>query len=202
MYGSSFKTTLATAATAVFVLSACSEQRLPTEPSRSSAPVLALSNGQHIATIVAHDACDIVTFNQLPLQPGTCVKHGHVTFPEFIAELQATQVAAAWKFSSENVTARLGLDVFANNVGGEVHTFTAVRQFGGGLNDILNQLSGNPTVAPECRALDADDMVASGATYRIEADALAAAVDANGIARVQCCIHPWMRSEIHTARGA
>jgi hypothetical protein len=196
MYGSSFKSALVFAATAVFVLAACSEQRLPTEPSRSSAPVLAL-NGQHIAGIVAHDACDIVTFNQLPLQPGTCVKHGHVTFGEFIAELQATQVAAAWKFSSEHGTARLGLDVFANNVGGEVHTFTPVRQFGGGINDILNGLSGNPNVAQECRSLDADDMVASGGTYRIEAGELADVVDANGIARVQCCIHPWMRSEVH-----
>jgi hypothetical protein len=56
---------------------------------------------------------------------------------------------------------------------------------------------GNPVVANECLQLDPDDLVASGAKYAIEAEKLASVVDADGIARVQCCIHPWMRTELH-----
>jgi hypothetical protein len=77
-----------------------------------------------------------------------------------------------------------------------VHTFTPVHQFGGGFVDILNQLSGNLVPAPECLNLEEDDAVASGAKYLIEADELAEVTDAGGIARVQCCIHPWMRTEV------
>ena len=34
-----------------------------------------------------HDACDPDTFNAPPREPGTCVRAGGVTFPQFIAEL-------------------------------------------------------------------------------------------------------------------
>ena len=35
-------------------------------------------------------------------------------------------------------------------MGGEAHTFTQLKQFGGGFVDALNQASGNPVPAPEC----------------------------------------------------
>jgi hypothetical protein len=37
-----------------------------------------------------------------------------------------------------------------DNRGGELHTFAKVTQFGEGLVEILNKLSGNPIPAPEC----------------------------------------------------
>ena len=97
---------------------------------------------------------------------------------------------------------RQGVDILGVNVGGEVHTFTPVKEFGGGLIQILNDLSGNPVITPECSAVDDDDKVAPGGKYQIEAEELAASVDADGIARVQCCIHPWMRSEIHMVHSS
>jgi hypothetical protein len=85
---------------------------------------------------------------------------------------------------------RVGQDFVATNKGGEVHTFTEVAEFGGGLVPLLNQLSHVPEVAPECTlaALDPDDFVPPGGTYRER-------VSHSGNLKFQCCIHPWMRLE-------
>ena len=204
MKRSAFLTALSLAAPTVLLLSACGEQRAPTEV-RATTPSVAASRGEggpeHIAAIVAHDSCEPNSFNEALNSDEACVKHGRTTFGQFIAELQASQVVRDWRFTPEEATARLGIDVLGNNVGGEEHTFTPVKQYGGGFVDILNQLSGNPVPAPECQNLDfAEDVVASGAKYLIEAEELAEVVDGSGIARVQCCIHPWMRSDIRMKR--
>jgi hypothetical protein len=191
-------TALAFAAPAVLALSACGEQRAPTEATRATSPTVALSRSddeKHAGAIVAHDACDPASFNAV-IGPGTCVKPFRTTFQDFIAQLTATKVAKGWFFSPEQLTARLGVNLLGNNVGGEEHTFTPVARFGGGVVPILNQLSGNPVVAPECLQLDEDDLVPSGGKYIIEAEELADVVDDSGIARVECCIHPWMRTEV------
>jgi hypothetical protein len=39
------------------------------------------------------------------------------------------------------------------------------------------------------------DFVAAGEKSLIHAEELAA-VASNGIARIECCIHPWMRAEV------
>ena len=192
-------TALAFAAPVVLVLAACGEQRAPTEATRAIDPTVSLSretDEKHAGAIVAHDNCDPASFNAALNDPNACVKHGHETFTAFIAELQSTRVARDWRFTPEQLTGRLGVGLLGNNVGGEEHTFTPVRQFGGGMVPILNQLSGNLVVAPECMNLGEDDVVPSGGKYLIEADELAAVVDASGIARVECCIHPWMRTEV------
>jgi hypothetical protein len=188
---------------AVLLLAGCGEQRTPTEVPRTGAPAATLSrdaNGpEHAGAFVAHDSCEPGSFDAA-LGPGTCVKQGRTTFAEFIAQLQATTAARDWRITPELLTARSGIDLLGNNVGGEEHTFTPVRNFGGGIIPILNQLSGNPVAAPECLALDEDDMVPSGGKYLIEAEELADVTDGSGIARVQCCIHPWMRSEVRLNR--
>lgn len=189
---------LVVATPAILLLSACGEQSSPTEASRAAMPSVVTSregSGQeHAGAFVAHDSCEPTSFD-LAVAPGTCVKSGRTTFPEFIAELQATGVARDWRFTPDQLTAQLGVNLLGNNVGGEEHTFTPVKQFGGGFIPILNQLSGNPVPAPECLALEDDDRVPSGGKYIIEAEELADVVE-NGIAKVQCCIHPWMRSEV------
>ena len=188
---------LAFAAFSVLTLAACGDQRAPTEVTRSPNPTVALSKeDQHAGAIVAHDNCDAASFNAALQDPDACVKHGHQTFQSFIAELQATQVARDWRFTPDQITGRFGVGLLGNNVGGEEHTFTPVAQFGGGFVDILNQLTGNLVPAPECLSLDEDDVVPSGGKYLIEADELDEVADASGIARVQCCIHPWMRTEV------
>lgn len=190
-------TALAFAVPAILTLAACGDQRAPTEATRTLNPQVALSReDQHAGTIVAHDNCDAATFDAALNDPNACVKNGHQTFQAFIAELQATGAARDWRFTPEQITGRFGVGLGGNNVGGEEHTFTPVHQFGGGFVPILNQLTGNLVPAPECLALEEDDIIASGAKYVIEADELEEVADASGIARVQCCIHPWMRTEV------
>jgi hypothetical protein len=189
----------------ILVLAACGDQRAPTEAARvSSTAVVTSREGrgpEHAGGIVAHDSCDPASFDQALNDPEACVKHGSTTFSVFIAELQATQVARDWRFTPEQLTARLGVDLLGNNVGGETHTFTPVRAFGGGIVGVLNQLSGNPVMAAECRSLEGDDFVPSGGKYLIESEELADVVDGDGVARVQCCIHPWMRTEVRLRRS-
>jgi len=137
------------------------------------------------------DACDPATFNE-NVEPGTCVdRHGGMKFDQFIAELTLTQKAGAWHFAPPNTTAREGQTLLATNNGGEIHTFTRVNQFGGGVVPDLNQLSGNLQVAPECTRLEDDDFVPPGGTYEEK-------VGSEGTQLFECCIHPWMRTVVHT----
>ena len=193
------------AAPAAFLLAACGDQRTPTEAARANTPSTALREALdpgHIGGIVAHDACDPATFNPA-FGPTTCLKEGRTTLDAFVAQVSETHAAKGWHLTSDNATARLGVDILGNNVGGEVHTFTAVRQFGdGSIFGPLNDVLGDPVVATECGQLDSDDLVPSGGKYAIEAEKLASVVDGSGIARVQCCIHPWMRTEIHMQGAA
>ena len=190
-------TALAFAVPGILTLAACGDQRAPTEVTRQLNPQVALSReDQHAGAIVAHDNCDPATFNAALNDPNACVKNGHQTFDSFIAELTATKTARDWRFTPDQITGRFGVGLLGNNVGGEEHTFTPVHAFGGGIIAPLNALSGNPVAAPECLTLEEDDFVPSGGKYLIEADELEEVADASGIARVQCCIHPWMRTEV------
>jgi len=201
MRRSTFVAGLVTVAPLALIVSACSDQSLPTESARAVTPAVSMSQGpQHAGGIVAHDQCEPDSFNAT-IGEGTCDRHnGGTTFGDFIAELTATQTVQKWNFTPSQLTARLGVDLIGNNVGGEEHTFTPVAQFGGGFVLILNPLAGTPVPAPECLALDDDDLVPAGGKYLIEAEELAEVVDASGIARVQCCIHPWMRSTVRMQR--
>ena len=120
--------------------------------------------------------------------PIDCTRNGGMRFDEFIAQLQAHQSVGAWRNSPSQMDAKVGLTLLAVNRGGEVHTFTKVAHFGGGIVPILNILSGTPVPAPECLAerdfvppggVDTDDVVESGTTL------------------YQCCVHPWMRTVVH-----
>jgi hypothetical protein len=135
------------------------------------------------------DACDPTTFNAA-VGPGTCTRSGGITFARFIDQLTNHQKIDAWRFAPSVVEGRVGQTLLAMNRGGEVHTFTEVEAFGGGIVPMLNQLSGNPTVAPECLALEADDFIAPGGSDsddKVE----------DGTELYQCCIHPWMRTTVH-----
>lgn len=145
------------------------------------------SGSDRLITIM--DACDPASFNAA-VGPGTCVeRHGGVRFPVFIDELTRTQKAGSWVFAPPRTTARVGQTLLAVNRGGEVHTFTRVESFGGGIVPILNDLTGETEIAPECLALAAEDFVPAGGTYEEEV------ADAD-IQRFMCCIHPWMRTTL------
>jgi hypothetical protein len=182
---------------AVFVLG-CSDLPTLTEAPRMTASGSALlaAAPDHAGAIVGHDSCDPLTFNAALNDPTACAKPGRTTFQEFIAELTETQTVRSWRFNATQATVRSGEALLAQNVGGELHTFTPVKQYGGGFIPILNTLSGNPVPTAECANVPALDFVAGGASSLIPAAELAAAADADGIARVQCCLHPWMRADV------
>jgi plastocyanin len=134
------------------------------------------------------DACDPDTFNAT-IGPGTCLRSGGMTFEQFIAQLTRSGSVGAWRFAPPAANVRVGQIFLATNRGGEVHTFTEVDNFGGGIVPFLNQLAHTATEAPECATLEADDFVAPGTTYH-------ETVDRTGTLKYQCCIHPWMRMEV------
>lgn len=135
-----------------------------------------------------HDACDPTTFNA-SVGPGTCVRAGGVRFADFIADLTRNASVGAWHFAPALTDAPFGETFVAINTGGEVHTFTRVQNFGGGIVDLLNQLARVPNEAQECRTLEPDDFVPPGRTYTQR-------VDQTGTVKFQCCIHPWMHLEV------
>ncbi len=146
------------------------------------------------------DACDPVTFNRA-LGDGTCKpgRHGTTKLEFFIEELAQDQTAGAWRFNPlfKRLNIDSGKQLMIQNLGGETHTFTRVAKFGGGFIPILNQLSGNPTPAPEClnpKETPTNLFVEAGVT---ESGPVAGSADLPlGVTRWECCIHPWMRLEV------
>jgi len=182
--------TCAAVMAAVPMLLGCGDASRPTEPSATPAASGVLASDQPHASALEllvniHDACDGPTFNAAVGQ-GTCIREGGVSFADFIAQLRRQGVAGAWHFAPSLTTAQLNQTLVAVDRGGEVHTFTHVAKFGGGIVPLLNQLSHNPVVAPECTALEPDDFIAPGGTYDQH-------IDATGTLLFECCIHPWMR---------
>jgi plastocyanin len=153
--------------------------------------VVACSDSTAVTTthVSMQDQCDPTSFNAA-LGAGACSRQGSVTFAQFNTELSATQQVASWRYVPPNLTVRVGQSITATNDGGEVHTFTEVAQFGGGIVPSLNQASGNTTVAPECQQLSASDMVAAGTTFTADPETTV------GVEHYQCCIHPWMRATV------
>lgn len=172
------------------------------------------------AMILMRDACDPTTFNAA-LGPGHCVgdpvtppKHPITPFGFFIAELTSDRIAGAWRFNPllnasggayELVTLNLtaGQQTMIQNLGGEIHTFTRVKEFGGGQKPRLNTLSGNPIPAPECAlGLSESDtnVIVEAGTSQAGPTAGTSALPEE-VTKWQCCIHPWMRMLVTVSQG-
>jgi plastocyanin len=147
----------------------------------------ATSQARQSVLIHMLDACDPETFNAKSI---SCIRAGGVAFDQFIAHLTRFGSIGPWRFAPAVARVRVGQSFVATNIGGEVHTFTRVADFGGGIVPLLNELARVPRIAPECapEALEPDDFVSPGATYH-------ETVDRAGTLKFQCCIHPWMRLE-------
>ena len=74
---------------------------------------------------------------------------------------------------------------------GEVHTFTEVAHFGGGLVPLLNDLGGFGPTVPECAAPPNEDnqFLNPGTSFTFTEDGV-------GTHLYQCCIHPWMHETL------
>ena len=135
------------------VLAACALQLSGCDAAaRATAPVAvsqALAGGGQRPVIMT-DGCDPESFAAAGV---TCVRSGGVTFQRFVDFLTKHGTVGAWRFSPSVLNTGVGQRLLVVNHGGEVHTFTRVDHFGGGVVEILNQLSGNPVPAPECGTL-------------------------------------------------
>ena len=164
----------------------------PTAPTAFKGGAAAAQLGPRRIEIL--DACDPTSFNAA-IGAGTCSRPGGMSFDQFIAQLTKRGSVGAWRFApANNVEGRAGQVLLAINRGGETHTFTEVEEFGGGIVPLLNQLSGNTTVAPECLALEPDDFIPPGGSDSDDEVEV-------GTEKYQCCIHPWMRVTV-TGRGS
>jgi plastocyanin len=164
-------------------------------PIASTATPAAAEEGSHHARVSLQDDCDPTTFNAV-LGDRACVGRGETTFKEFIAELTQDRVASDWTFDPEHLSVRPGATIVLRNDGGETHTFTLVKHFGGGVVKLLNDLSGNPVPVPEVSEI-AREVILAGATRTISAQTKP------GLYKYECLIHPWMRATVNVkAKGA
>jgi hypothetical protein len=148
------------------------------------------------------DYCDPATFNAV-LGDGACVRDitpGFITFNGFLGEVSAEKSAGAWRFSPSPARAGEDNKLSITNLGGETHTFTKVKNFGGGFVAALNDASGNPRPAPECATVVNGDLVPQPPgpdNLFIPAGGSATHKASSETVRYQCCIHPWMRTVVH-----
>lgn len=173
------------------------------------------AKAQTTKTIIMRDACDPDSFNAA-LGAGHCTAghHGNTLFGDFLGELQTDKNAGAWRFNpmlnaTEGQFKLVRLDLNSGdqttiqNAGGETHTFTRVKSFGGGFKAVLNGLTGNSNPAPECAQMLPDGTLApqpeSDTNQFVEAGKTEPGPTAGssalplGTSRWECCIHPWMR---------
>jgi plastocyanin len=153
-------------------------------------------------TINIRDYCDPESFNAV-IGPDTCVRDtsdGLITFSGFVAELGTDKSVGAWRFAPAQLPVAEGAVLELHNLGGETHTFTQVKRFGGGFVDFLNAASGTPVPAPECATVVDGNLVPQPPSDdNIFIPAGRSATHPFGhevVARYQCCIHPWMRITI------
>jgi len=147
------------------------------------------------AQIVALDECDPATFNDPAASgPGFCLNvalGASTTFANLLSEAAAGTPDPNWNFQPSLMTIKKGGLVSVVDEGGEPHTFTEVKQFGGGF---LPPLNGGEATAPECAGGFANVAVAKTRVLQ------GSHIELNGLSKgkhlFQCCIHPWMRMEV------
>jgi len=150
------------------------------------------------AQVVALDECDPATFNAAA-GPDFCKNvalaytpfGSATTFANLFAEAASGHPDKNWDFEPDTLTVDEGTPIIAVNQGGEPHTFTEVKDFGGGFIPPLND---GQAAAPECAAGFSD--VAVARTRILQGSQLRVAGLSKGEHHFQCCIHPWMRMTV------
>jgi plastocyanin len=146
-----------------------------------------------LAQIVALDECDPLTFNPA-LGPDFCrnVALGALGFATTLSDLFAKAAAgtpdSGWDFEPDLLKIKEGTVLSVVDQGGEPHTFTEVKKFGGGFIEGLN--AGEETV-PECTGGFSNLAVAR--TRIIQGSHLDITDLSKGKHHFECCIHPWIR---------
>jgi plastocyanin len=168
---------------------------------------LAEGGPQRVAQIVALDECDPATFNGALGVGGVpfCLNvalaaitdgNGKPLYTTNLNDLFAEATGPgigdpAWDFEPDKVVIKKGTVLDVVDQGGEPHTFTEVKQFGGGFIDGLN---GGEDQAPECQGGFKNLGVAR--TRILQGSHLLITDLSKGTHFFECCIHPWMRMEV------
>lgn len=142
-----------------------------------------------LAQIVALDECDPSTFNAV-LGADFCKNvtlGAFTTLNDLFAEAASGHPDPGWDFEPDSLTVKEGTILTVVDQGGEPHTFTEVKQFGGGF---IGGLNDNQTTVPECTNGFAN--VAVARTRILQGSHLDIVGLSKGQHRFQCCIHPWM----------
>lgn len=150
--------------------------------------------------IKIQDDCQPATFNLNPPDgagPGTCRANfdGETSFQKFIQQIIRFHKAEDWKFDDTPDKVDAGTTIHLRNEGGETHSFTRVANFGGGIVPPLNALLGLAGPVPECIAMNAGATFVPSQTKDQVGPTLTNA-DQGKTVKFQCCIHPWMRTEV------
>ena len=149
-----------------------------------------------VAQIVALDECDPTSFNQA-LGPDFCKNVAlaplgfATTFQDLFTMAANGTPDPGWDFEPDILKVKEGTTLVVTNQGGEPHTFTEVKNFGGGFVDGLND--GEETVS-ECSGGFKNVEVAK--TRIIQGSDLRVTGLLKGEHRFECCIHPWMRMKV------
>jgi len=150
----------------------------------------------NVTQVVALDECDPATFNAV-IGPDFCknvalgVLGYSTTFQDLFAKAAAGTPDPKWDFEPDTVNINENSLLSVVDQGGEPHTFTEVKQFGGGFIPGLNH---DEATVPECVGGFSNLAVAKTRILqgsRLDIDSLA-----KGKHFFQCCIHPWMRVEV------
>jgi plastocyanin len=149
-----------------------------------------------VAQVVALDECDPTTFNAA-IGPDFCknvslaVLGYATTIQDLFAQAAAGTPNPNWDFEPDTLHISKGAVVSVVDQGGEPHTFTEVKQYGGGF---IAGLNSGQTPAPECAAGFSD--VAVARTRIIQGSTSLVTGLSKGTHYFQCCIHPWMRVKV------
>lgn len=164
------------------------------------------SDDSNPVQIVALDECDPVTFNADPKQSPTNPNPG--LGPDFCKNIALAPLGFAttlqdlftkagagtpdpnWDFEPDEIRVKKGTQIIVTNQGGEPHTFTEVKQFGGGFIDGLNN---KQEPAPECAFGRGFKDLGVARTRILQGSTLQVGDLSKGEHYFQCCIHPWMR---------
>ena len=149
------------------------------------------------------DYCDPISFAAIGCGRDTTT--GFITLSGFGQELAVDKSVGAWRFVASQTKAKDGANLNIKSSGGELHTFTRVKKFGGGFVAGLNAASGNNVPAPECAQVVGGNLVPQQAgpdnIFLPAGMSATAKVKEGEVANFQCCIHPWMRATIDTREG-
>jgi plastocyanin len=149
-----------------------------------------------VVQIVALDECDPTTFNAA-LGPDFCKNVAlaplgfATTFQDLFTKAAARTPDPGWDFEPDTLKVKEGTTLLVSDQGGEPHTFTEVKNFGGGFVEGLN--AGEQTVS-ECAGGFKNVQVAK--TRILQGSNVAVTDLAKGEHHFQCCIHPWMRMTV------